>query len=577
MWVYDFEVFKYDWLVVFHHIESGETVKIVNDHKGLLEFYNKNSSNLFIGFNNSRYDDYIFKVALLGNNPYRANQIIIEENNIMKLFRLYQINKFPVLSYDVMMDSGRGSLKEFEGWLGMNIEESSVPFDIDRPLTQAEIKDTFFYCEYDVKATLNLFKAIQPSVVNRFRNVKYFGLDAKYFGKTNAKMSAELLNAQGSREWAREEFIGYEPVETLELAENADLLEFFKTIDYTQAVHRNIAGVPHVIKYGGIHGARPKFIYKGKMWLLDVGSYYPSMMIEYDFLSRQVKGVSRKKFKEMYDLRMSAKHTGDKVASNANKLVLNTTYGCMKDKYNALYDPRMANNVCITGQLLLIDLIEKLKPYMTLVQSNTDGILVIPKDEDKIVEIVDEWQKRTGMKMEIEIYTEIYQKDVNNYLVKSEDGYLKAKGSHLIQAEQVRTDYPKKSLKILDDCVVDYFINGTLPSVTIQNSNDPLDFQIITKTGKTFKETVWVQDGESEVSVNKVNRVFATTNTRRGGIFKVKDVKGVRRYHKLANTPPHCRLANDLSAFDMAQLDREWYLEMAIKRLKGFGVNATRL
>ena len=30
----------------------------------------------------------------------------------------------------------------------------------------------------------------------------------------------------------------------------------------------------------------------------------------------------------------------------------------MKDKYNGLYDPRQANNVCIAGMLLLLDLIE---------------------------------------------------------------------------------------------------------------------------------------------------------------------------------------------------------------------------
>ena len=29
------------------------------------------------------------------------------------------------------------------------------------------------------------------------------------------------------------------------------------------------------------------------------------------------------------------------------KIVLNSTYGAMKDKYNGLYDPRQANNVCI--------------------------------------------------------------------------------------------------------------------------------------------------------------------------------------------------------------------------------------
>ena len=32
----------------------------------------------------------------------------------------------------------------------------------------------------------------------------------------------------------------------------------------------------------------------------------------------------------------------------------------MKDKYNALYDPLMANNICVTGQLALLLLIEML-------------------------------------------------------------------------------------------------------------------------------------------------------------------------------------------------------------------------
>lgn len=46
----------------------------------------------------------------------------------------------------------------------------------------------------------------------------------------------------------------------------------------------------------------------------------------------------------------------------------NSTYGAMKDKFNALYDPLQANNVCVTGQLLLLDLIEHLEPYVDLVQ-----------------------------------------------------------------------------------------------------------------------------------------------------------------------------------------------------------------
>lgn len=50
------------------------------------------------------------------------------------------------------------------------------------------------------------------------------------------------------------------------------------------------------------------------------------------------------------------------------KVVVNTVSGAMKAKFSKLYDERNNNWMCITGQLLLIDLIEKLEPYMTLIQ-----------------------------------------------------------------------------------------------------------------------------------------------------------------------------------------------------------------
>ena len=78
----------------------------------------------------------------------------------------------------------------------------------------------------------------------------------------------------------------------------------------------------------------------------------------------------------------------------------------MKNQYNALYDPRMANSVCISGQLFLIDLIEKLTVNgdVTLVQSNTDGIMieVAPDKLEWVRTIVKEWENRTRFVMEEE-------------------------------------------------------------------------------------------------------------------------------------------------------------------------------
>src|SRR5690606_35106610 len=98
--------------------------------------------------------------------------------------------------------------------------------------------------------------------------------------------------------------------------------------------------------------------------------------------------------------------------------------GAMKDKYNQLYDPLMANNVCVAGQLLLLDLIEHLEPHCQLIQSNTDGLFVKinhENDLDTIKEICKEWEQRTRMELEFDIFTKIFQKDVNNYIVINED------------------------------------------------------------------------------------------------------------------------------------------------------------
>ena len=89
MWVFDFEVFKYDWLVVIENITTNQYFNIVNSREKLLEFYNDHKKELLVGYNNKRYDDYIFKGILLGENPKYLNDIIIEEGNIMKLWNLF--------------------------------------------------------------------------------------------------------------------------------------------------------------------------------------------------------------------------------------------------------------------------------------------------------------------------------------------------------------------------------------------------------------------------------------------------------------------------------------------------------
>lgn len=301
---------------------------------------------------------------------------------------------------------------------------------------------------------------------------------------------------------------------------------------------------------------------------------YPSIMINYGFLSRNVKNPS--KFKEIRDTRLELKAKGDK-REKSLKLAINATYGSSKDKFNALYDPRQANNVCIAGQLFLVDLIEKIESYCTLLQSNTDGIFVKVEKEDDIEliqSIAKEWEERTGLVLEWEQYKKIYQKDVNNYILIPEKLYddkgeprWKTKGAYIKKLSEIDYDLP-----IVNKALINYFVHGTPVEKTINACDDLIEFQKITKVSNKY---LYAMLGEEKLP-EKVNRVFADKKLNAPGIFKVKykEKDGVWQNvpEKIALTPERCFVDNDdIRCKKIPEyLDKDWYIDLANKRLNDF-------
>ena len=313
---------------------------------------------------------------------------------------------------------------------------------------------------------------------------------------------------------------------------------------------------------------------------IDVGSYYPSMMLEYGYISRSIP--SAEGYTNVYNTRIKAKHEGDDETAGALKLVLNSTYGAMKNQYNPLYDPRGANHICITGQLLLTDLIEKLEDVegFSLIQSNTDGLMIkFPvANEKQINKIVEEWEQRTRLNME---YTEIHriaQKDVNNYIVQVGATYLIRDGVKTFTKEDKRKintkggyvslwqggSFKNNSLIIVHKAIVEYFMNSVPVEDTINKAENIFDFQMICKTGGTFQNTVWAV-GDDQITVQRVNRVYAVKDQKYGLIYKVKD----GRLHKMPDVPEHCYVDNT-NCLKIADIDRSFYIDLAKKRIADF-------
>ena len=570
----DFEVFKYNFLcVIINPLTKTEKV-IVDNPRELKYYYQKYKNEIFVGYNIRDYDQWIFKGVLAGFDPYEINEHIITKG--LKGYQFSNtLKEYPLITYDLIQLNS--SLKQLEGMQGHNIYETGVDFRLNRPLTEPEIEETVNYCRNDVLETIELFTQLKSGFDSRLELINEFKLPLSEMSKTNSQTIATILGAE--RRDCKDEFNLYFPDYLNYIKKYKPVVDWYKSIGteanlsdenkkkiYSQKFRYEVAGVIHDFGWGGLHGARPKYYGTGYYLHIDVNSYYPSLMITHKYFSRAVDSEGAERFKTVYseNLRLK-KYPEFKKKRAVYKLICNSTYGCFKDKYNALYDPLMANNICVTGQLALLLLIEMLEGYCELIQSNTDGLIVKLRsldDYEAIDDICYSWELMTGVKLAFDpIITKIYQKDVNNYLFINEFGEVESKGAYVKGLSALDNDLP-----IVNKALKEYMINGTPPEATINSATELIDFQKIVKLSGKYDYVL--HNGKKYT--NKCYRVFASKSASDGIIYKCRNGKS----DKFANTPESAFLENGdiVGAPVPDKLDRRYYIDLAYERLKQFGV-----
>ena len=579
---YDFEVFMYDWMVVLIDYDSRAEKVIVNDVNELRRVYTKHKNDIWIGYNSRMYDQFIMKGTLHGLDPAWINHRLIEDGIPGWQVHSCMGGLYPFNNFDV--STGFHSLKQLEGFMGENIKESSVPFNIERKLTDTEIEEVIEYCRHDVEQTIKVFEATKSEFDAQLALIDAFELPPKLFNKTKAQLSAHILGAERSFAHRNDEF-DFTIVDTLRLDKYKHIAEWFDkpenkrynkpsptgktTIALKQ--REEIWGVPHDIGYGGIHGAIKQYQGEGLFIMSDIASMYPATMINYNFLSRNVHNPD--KFRQIRDDRIVLKRQKDP-KQLPYKIVLNSTYGASKDKHNPLYDPLMANNVCINGQLLIVDLLEKLEAGLgdnaQLIQSNTDGILVKLKNSsyyDEYLRICKEWEERSMFELEHDEYVKVFQKDVNNYVIIDAKGKYKSKGAYVKKLNKIDYDLP-----IVNKALIDYLVYDIPVEETINKCDDLIEFQKVSKITSLYAASM---HGDKVLN-ERVLRVFAS-NIGLPGVSKIKivmDKQGnkTERIEKIGNTPESCFIVNDniIGTKVPPILDKTWYIDLAKKRLNDF-------
>ena len=600
---YDFEVFKYDWLVVILDMDAKQEHVIVNDKEQLQALYEAHEDDIWVGYNSRNYDQFILRAILLDFDPKEVNDWIIVKDKPGWMFsNLFW--KIPLNNYDVMPNPPIG-LKTMEGFMGNDIKETSVPFDLQRKLTQREIEETVKYCRHDVEQTVEVFLERKSEFDAMMQMCQVFKMPLSYLGKTDAGITAKVLDCVATPRDDEFDFI-IEPF--IELKRYTSVLEWFKNAKkdciaemkaahaeapnnlkhkydwtdpeafrkffYNRSITTNICGIPHVDGWGGIHGAPDKPIHrKGSIWHVDVGSYYPSYLIAHQRVTRSARHPE--KYAEVYHTRMALKAAGKKKEQAPYKKLLNSLSGAMKDPNNPAYDPCMNNTMVVNCQLMLIMLLEWLEDGVEgfeLIQSNTDGLIVKIPDTDEAFEQLDDvcykWEQRCSTKhcnitLAFDQVDWIYQKDVNNYLFKfTGTDKIERKGAYVKELSRLDNDLP-----IINKALVDYMVKGIHPAVTINGCDDLMQFQKIIKLSGKYD---YVEHNNIRYDY-KCYRVFASKNKNDGRILKCR--KGSNPA-KFGNTPDQCFIVNDdVSGMKCpSKLDKQWYINLSKKRLMDFGI-----
>ena len=543
------------------------------------------------GYNIKNYDLPIANAIYNGFSPeaiHKISNIIInpryayETREGMRLMPFAK-RKLSGVTYQDLMDDAVGSLKEKEAILGLDILESSVPFDKE-DLTFDDKKDIIFYCKQDVYASIVWYKeVVWPYTTTKMATAKRFNICEKVARSvTNAKLVALALGAKRKTFTDADNPIDIDETLIPYIEENLPKEVFDHLRLSTESLSVRLFDNDVDFGNGGIHSIYSSNLYveSNDEWVLldvDATSYYPSLLIQQHCLSRAIERPED--FKFIFDERVRIKHKPNRTPEEnelqtAYKLILNTTFGASGNKYLELYDPYQCTKTCRLGQILLASLACKMVktiPGLKIVQSNTDGLFVYVKRKylPELRELEKEWTSLTRVNMEEKVIHRMWQRDVNNYLIDSEEGVI-TKGGWLNQ-DKYRKGYVMLSPLtgyISAIAVKNFLLNGDDIVKTIISCKDIEKFIVICKKGPTYSKVIQRMADGTEIDLFKCNRVIASKDSSLGKLYKVKMYKGHPSYTQMPNVPEFCRTYNkDLSTYNFddirKDIDYMYYIQKA--------------
>lgn len=541
-------------------VRTFEISERKNDYIKLFTFIEKEVSVLY-GFNNFAYDDIILdklsvnyskygnaSAKFINKEIYEASYDIInfmgwsyrKNDNRLKKF------KHSYFSVDLMklnyLDKLQISLKKVAVALKW-YKIQDLPLPPEEEVDVLLINELIHYNINDVLITRALFYHKLDEYKLRINISDKYGVNVTSASRSkvgDVLMSKFYADMTGLKYWdfknlrSERRVINFKEIISNKIHFNSNKLNIF--LDRLKSIKLIVGrdtfdekveygGTVYQFAQGGLHSVDPPGIYKStskkKIIDADVGSFYPNIIVNEKISPEHLNEevfiyLSNKLTKD----RLSAKARGDKVESEALKIVINSfLFGKLGFEYSWTYDLKAMYKTTINGQLYLLMLAEMYADAgIQVLSANTDGITCIVKEEqlDKYYEISKQWSNETGFTLEYSHYKKYVRINVNSYAAYYEDGSIKKKND-MIDEPQLDKGY---YAPVIAKCLLAYFGEGKDVDEFLREHEDIYDFCFSQNIGKDFiPEFHYVDKKTSEKRVDilqKTNRYYVSNY---GGVF----------------------------------------------------------
>jgi hypothetical protein len=478
--IFDTECYKNYWLAAFKCAETGKIIFFeVSPETGLnanlLGFIMHRF--LIVGFNSISYDMPMIALALHGLAPWKLKQIsdeIIKEGK-----RPYQIERdygvrIPDSNHIDLIEVApiEASLKIYAGRLHCE-RMQDLPYSEDSELQRHEAMIVRDYCINDLDNTHLLYDHLKPHL--ELRNIigKEYGVDLR--SKSDAQVAEAIIGIELERAGAEIGKPTIGPGDTFFY----DVPEYvsFKTPQFQQALdvvrstpfvvgNSGSAECPPAIAVlkprlgsgtyrlgvGGLHSSEENTAHFADPDTLiidrDVASYYPYIILNNKLFPPHIGAIFLEIYRAIVMRRLKLKKMKDPLEAGL-KIAINGIFGKLGNLFSKVYAPHLLLQVCMTGQLCLMMLIEALElAGIPVVSANTDGIVIkCPKHRYKDLEtVIMVWENLTGFSTEETRYEGIFSRDVNNYIAVKTEYHVDEATKEVVWHDGVRGELKTKGV-----------------------------------------------------------------------------------------------------------------------------------